>query len=75
MRILKVKDNNLKAAKTFVRERLGATAAATIIYTNEVAELVGVPSAPAVLGVDYSNKDNVTARYNYRIYKLDDIIC
>ena len=73
--ILKVKDNNLKAAKTFVRERLGATAAATIIYTNEVAELVGVPSAPAVLGVDYSNKDNVTARYNYRIYKLDDIIC
>ena len=73
--ILKVKDNNLKAAKTFVRERLGATAAATIIYTNEVAELVGVPSAPAVLGVDYSKKDNVTARYNYRIYKLDDIIC
>ncbi len=73
--ILKVKDNNLKAAKTFVRENLGATAAATIIYTNEVAELVGKQSAPAVLGVDYSKKDNVTARYNYRIYKLDDIIC
>ncbi len=73
--MLKVKDNNLKSAKTFVRERLGGTATTTIIYTNEVAEHLGAESAPVVLGVDYSNKDNVTARYGFRIYKLDDIIC
>ena len=72
---LKVKDDDLKAAKSFVRERLGATAATAIIYTNEVAELIGEQSAPVVLGVDYSKKDGITGRFNFKTYKLDDIIC
>ena len=72
---LKVKDNNLKVSKTFVRERLGSTAAIAIIYTKEAAELLGGRVSPLVLGVDYSKKEQITSRYEYKVYELAEINC
>ena len=59
---LKVSDANLKSAKRYVRQRLGATASATIIYTDIAASQLG-GNAPLVLGVDYNDKDKITNRF------------
>ncbi len=73
--ILKVKDKAIKKAKTYVRGRLGNTASALIIYTNEAALHLCDKSAPIIMGVNYNIKDELANRYKAEFFILEEINC